>query len=62
MKVFLTIILKIIAKMLEIKNLMGGAYESPTLDVIVLQIEDAVLSASTVGGAGFDDLEEGGNI
>lgn len=47
--------------MVEIKNLMG-AYESPALDVIVLQIEDAVLSASTVGGAGFDDLEDGGNI
>ena len=62
MKGFLTTILKIIAKMLEIKNLMGGAYESPALDVIVLQIEDAVLSASSVGGAGFDDLEDGGNI
>lgn len=46
---------------MEIKNLMG-TYESPALDVFVLQIEDAVLSASTVGGAGFDDLENGGNI
>ena len=61
MKGFLMITLIIIAKMVEIKNLMR-AYESPALDVIVLQIEDAVLSASSVGGAGFDDLEDGGNI
>ena len=50
---------------MEVKNLMGGGtYSSPAIEVIALQLEEAVLfnNSNVGGGAGFDDLSDGGSI
>ena len=48
------------------KNLLGGGrYESPELTVVELHLEGAVLQTSgwtSKGGAGIDDLVDGGGI